>query len=193
MASGFVADIGATRLRFAAWERGGEIADPGVIRCADYAGPDAALRAVLEKAGITEPQIGAIAVAGPVTGDEIRLTNRDWRFSQEGLRRSLGLERLIVLNDLAALAHALPHLDAKDFDAFGGGQADPRAPRVVVAPGTGLGVSGLVKSDGEWVAVAGEGGHVDFAPANEREVEFLHWFWKRNGHLSIEALETETP
>jgi glucokinase len=158
------------------------------MQCADYAGPDAALRAALEKAGITEPKLGAIAVAGPVTGDEIQLTNRDWCFSQEGLRRSLGLGRLIVINDLAALAHALPHLDAKEFDAFGGGQGDPHAPRAVVAPGTGLGVSCLVKSDAEWVAVAGEGGHVDFAPANEREVEILRWFWKRNGHVSIETL-----
>ena len=124
-------------------------------------------------------------------GDRVAMTNHPWSFSIHQLAQDLGLEDLKVVNDLEALAHALPHLELAMLEQIGGDTVDSTAPaaaRAVIAPGTGLGVSGLLGSDSKSAAIAGEGGHVDFAPANEREVEIWRWFATRHDHVSVERI-----
>ena len=114
------------------------------------------------------------------------MTNRDWSFSIDRLRQDLGLETLHVINDFAAVALAVPHLGAADVTRIGGGAAAQGAPIAVIGPGTGLGVSALVRTPGRWTPVATEGGHVTLAAADEREAEVIAHLRRRFGHVSAE-------
>ncbi len=189
VASAFVADIGGTNLRMALCAADGTCAEPVILHCADYCDLTLALRTALGQIGETPAlRRGALAVVGPVTGDRVRFTNLDWTFSTEELRRELGLERLIVVNDTAASVLALPHLAHDEAIQFGGGAPDPAAAMVMLAPGTGLGVAGLVPSTAGWIPVPSEGGHAGFAPADDREIEILQWYRKRYDHVSCERI-----
>ncbi len=107
----------------------------------------------------------AVAIANPVDGDQIRMTNHHWQFSIEAVRREVGLETLLVVNDFYALARSLPHLLDADKVQVGGGSARAGAPLGLLGAGTGLGVSGLIPAGGNWIALNSEGGHVGFSPA----------------------------
>ncbi len=184
-----VADIGGTNARFALQHPGARAGAAVVLRCADHADIETAVRAALERAEpAAAPRHAAIAVAAPVTGDRIDMTNHPWAFSQRGLRQALGLERLVVVNDFTAIALAVPRLEADDRRQVGGGAPVVDAPVAVIGPGTGLGVSGLVPTDGGWTPVAGEGGHVDLAPANAREIALLERLQRRFDHVSLERV-----
>jgi len=184
-----LADIGATNARFSL--TGGPAPDrTAVLPCADYASLEAAARAFLDAAPPeAPPRLAAFAVAGPVTGDAVTLTNLSWRFSVDGLRRALGLERLEVVNDFTAVALALPHLAAADRRAIGGAGAVAvaEAPMAVLGPGSGLGVSGLIPLPGGGrMPLSGEGGHVTLAAADDRESEVLARLRRRFGPVSAE-------
>ena len=116
------------------------------------------------------------------------LTNHPWSFSIEELQRRLGLTRLVVVNDFAANAMALPHLEPDGRQKIGGGSAAPRAPMAVLGPGSGLGVCGLVPGEHGPIAIAGEGGHATLAPADDRESEVLARMRRRFGHVSAERV-----
>lgn len=169
-----VADIGGTNARFGLVQAPG--ARPAHIRRlegAAHADLAAAARAYLaqtdEPGAPARPSAACVAVAGPVSGDRIRLTNSHWDFSAEGTRLQLGLDHLEVLNDFAALALSLPRLGGGDLAELGGPAPAPGKPMAVLGPGTGLGVAGLVPAAGGWVPIAGEGGHVDVPACEERE------------------------
>lgn len=184
-----VADVGGTNARFALQPPGARAGEAVVLRCADHAGIEAAARAALERARPTAaPRHAAIAVAAPVTGDRIDMTNHPWTFSQRGLRQALGLERLVVVNDFTAIALAVPRLEASERRQVGGGTPTADAPVAVIGPGTGLGISGLVPDDGGWSPLAGEGGHVDLAPSNAREIALLERLQQRFDHVSLERV-----
>jgi glucokinase len=132
------------------------------------------------------PAAAAFAVAGPVVGDTIRLTNAPWTFRREELKDKLGLGELLILNDFEALAHALPHLESSELHQIGGAAPVEHAPKVVLGPGTGLGVAGLVWSPAGWTAVASEGGHVSFAVEDAREFAMLEHLVRGRERLSVE-------
>ncbi len=187
--SALVADIGGTHARFAV-VAGNQVLDPVVLRCADYEGPAAAAKSYLA-ANFPDrrPARAAFAVASPVVGDRIDLTNSPWRFSIEEARLALGLERLAVVNDFTAVALSVRHLAAEHLVAIGGGAAVPGQPIAALGPGTGLGVSALVQGhDGEWTALAAEGGHVTMAATTDREAEILGWVRRRFDHASAERV-----
>lgn len=180
------ADIGATNARFALLSADG-ITDIRVLKCADYDGVADAAEAYLAQVNPSQrPTDGAFAIAGPVLGDTIRMTNHPWHFSIEATRRALGLARLDVYNDFTAVALSVPRLGADDLWAVGGGTAVADAPMAVLGPGTGLGVSGLVPGRGGWYALAGEGGHVTLAPRTDFESEVLTRLRRRFDHVSAE-------
>jgi glucokinase len=130
-----------------------------------------------------------IAIAGPVQGDRIRLTNLHWEFSTGEVARQFGLSRLVVLNDFTANAYALPYLRPDEFRQVGGGTAEPGAPIGILGPGTGLGVSGLVRSaDGTYVALAGEGGHGTMPAADAQDAAILAELATRMDHVSAERV-----
>ena len=183
-----LADIGGTNARFA-WQAGPQASIEAirVLPCAQYPTVEAAVRHYLQGLDKPLPQQGSIAIANPVHGDRVQMTNHHWSFSIEGLRQSLGWSTLQVVNDFTALALALPGLPATALRQVGGGQAAPRAAIGLLGPGTGLGVSGLIPhgTDG-WLPLQGEGGHVTLAPATAREWAVVQWLMQRHGHASAE-------
>ena len=137
--------------------------------------------------GLPAPGSAAIGIANPVLGDRVQMTNHHWSFSIAQLQRDLGVQRLAVINDFTALALSLPALAASDLRPIGPGQAVAGAPQALIGPGTGLGVSGLLPTHtGGRVAIAGEGGHVTLAAAEDAEAAVLAWLRERFGHASAE-------
>ncbi len=194
MSPRLLADIGGTNARFALQEPGqNTFADIEVLACADYATLGEAMRAYLGKAAsrgldVTGLRQAALAIANPVEEDRVSMTNHHWSFSIEALRDEQALETLLVVNDFAALAMSLPHLKEDGRERIGGGLELPNRPIGLIGPGTGLGVSGVIPADGRWIALASEGGHVSFAPANKDEVAILEALWSEYGHVSAERL-----
>jgi glucokinase len=131
---------------------------------------------------------GALAIAGPVLGDKISMTNKAWSFSIAELKQSLNLVSLTVVNDFAANARAIPHIAPSDLLAIGDVATGVKGNIGVIGPGTGLGVSTLIPSGTDWVLVAGEGGHATLAAANEEEEAIIHKLRKRWNHVSAERV-----
>ena len=196
--SGFrlLADIGGTNARFALQAPGGPFVDIEVLACRDYDHIKDAIDAYLARAGARGHATAgirhaALAIANPVEGDFVSMTNHHWCFSTAALRDACGLATLLVVNDFAALAQALPHLDACGRERIGGPDAAvvEARPLGLVGPGTGLGVSGVVPAGGgRWIALAGEGGHASFAPVTRDEMRLLDALWEEHGHVSAERL-----
>lgn len=183
-----VADIGGTRARFALLDAAGVPGEIRVLDVDDHAGPCEAIEVYLAQVGPRQLGAAAIAIAAPVGDSTIRLTNANWVFSRDELLTRLGIAHLRLLNDFTALALALPHLPAKELRQVGGGTALTFAPKAVLGPGTGLGVSGLLANRGRWLPLAGEGGHLTLAPADAREAEILALAWREMPHVSAERL-----
>lgn len=187
-----LADVGGTHARFVLELSPGEFAHIRTLAGDDFAGIAQAIRAYLDgaPAALSPHHVkhAAIAIANPVEGDRVRMTNRDWHFSIERMRQALGLDTLLVVNDFIALAMAVPQLDASAYLQLGGGKPRPDQVIAVIGPGTGLGVSALVPVDGRWLPLASEGGHVSFAPADARELAVLQYAWRHYPHVSFERL-----
>jgi len=181
-------DIGGTNARFALQERPGAAPTQVVTyRVQDHARFEDALKTYLAQVTGPKPRLGAIGIANPIVGDHVKMTNSDWAFSIEAVRREVGFERFLVVNDFTALALSLPGLEAEHVRQVGGGRTDPIAPVGLIGPGTGLGVSGLLRTrDGHVVPLGGEGGHVSLSPANTREDAIVAVLRARYGHASAE-------
>ncbi|MGY0651937.1 glucokinase [Luteimonas sp. A537] len=187
-----VADIGGTNARFALCDPAAAVPrllQPQRLRNAGFASLQHAAEHYLAQVGL-RPRRAAIALACPVDGDEMRLTNRAWSFNRHELRESLGLRELRLVNDFGAIARAVPVLAAGQR-AFLHGPVDPplRGPVSVLGPGTGFGVSLLVeRAGGGWQVVETEGGHVGFAPLDEEERALADRATARHGRASWERL-----
>jgi glucokinase len=183
-----LADIGGTNARFALETAPGVIRHSATLACADYPLLGDAVRAYLA----TRPQVdvrhAVIAIANPVDGDLVAMTNHHWRFSIQATRIWLGLGTLLVVNDFAALAAALPGLSNSELTAIGGGAAQANATIGLLGAGTGLGVAGLVRCGDRWEVLPSEGGHVAFSPMDAREQAILAFCWQRYPHVSTERL-----
>jgi glucokinase len=166
-----------------------EITRIRVFACADYKRIEDAIEAYLaEDPSLPRPHAAALAIAGPVIGDQIALTNHPWSFSIVELQRNLRLDRLVVVNDFAANAAAIPHLTQDQRTAIGGGTAAEAMPIGVLGPGSGLGVSGLTPCRKGWRVLDGEGGHVTMAAATDREAAVLDRMRSRFDHVSAERI-----
>lgn len=185
-----LADIGGTFARFTIETAPGSFEHAASLPCADHADFHAAVSAYIGAlpAGTARIVHAAIAIANPVEGDEVRMTNYPWQFSIEQMRQRLGFETLVVVNDFTALAMALPRLTPEQRRQVGGGA--PREQSVVglLGSGSGLGVSGLIPAAGGWIALGAEGGHASFAPRDEREIDILRFALGRFAHVSFERL-----
>jgi glucokinase len=185
-----VADIGATNIRFARLTPEG---NPGpIVKLSTSAFPDlkAALAHFLKLEGGPRPVWLGLAVAGPVHGDQVTLTNVPWQFSIRRLKKELNLERIAVVNDLESLALVLPHLNSEDAVPIGAeaGNGSIRAPMAVLCPGTGLGIAGLVPVDQGWRPIATEGGHTSLSPLTEKEMAVWQFLRERHGRVSVERV-----
>lgn len=169
------ADIGGTNARFAIATiedgRVASLADQRTFRTADYASLQTAWQAY--GAGLTRPmpRAAAIAVASPVDGDIVKLTNSPWVIHPALIRERLAVDDHVLINDFGAVAHAVANAPADAFEHLCGPDA-PLPDRGVISicgPGTGLGVAQLLRTDGGYHVIETEGGHVDFAPHDSIE------------------------
>lgn len=136
------------------------------------------------------PLKAVFGVAGPVKSGESRITNLPWIISEAGLKQTFNLPAVKLLNDLEAIAHALPYLTEKDLEPLNGDLIDRTLGKnkAVLAPGTGLGEAFLVYADNKHHIVASEGGHVDFAPKSLFEIELLKHLLGKFNHVSYERV-----
>lgn len=187
-----VADIGGTNARFALTDPTADIptlSQQRTLRCADFASLHHAAEDYLA-ATDARPVHASLAVACPVKGDEVRLTNRAWAFSRSELKQTLGLETLTVINDFGAVAWSVPALGKDDLlPLYGPAGIPERGPVTLIGPGTGLGVALLAGERARgWTVVETEGGHVSFAPQGDEEQLIARWAIARFGRVSNERL-----
>ena len=184
-----VGDIGGTNARFAL-VRSGDITPEAVevLACSDYDNLNFAIADYLHRTGVGEVQDVCLAVASPVRGTQVRMTNNHWRFDSEEVRHQFDWNAFKVINDFTAMALGVPHVAAEKLVHVCGGPGDARGSRLIIGPGTGLGVSGLVPLQRGWVPLMTEGGHVDFAPTDETEIAVLRILKARFGRVSVERI-----
>lgn len=186
--AGLIGDIGATNARFALVQRDGNTTRARVYRTNDYPSLIDAINAYFEEeCPPARPTQAVLAVAAPTANDEVTFTNHPWTFSINAVRQQLKLKRLRVINDFAANALAVPHLDESDRVQIGPGSRVDGAPIGLIGPGTGLGMSVLVPADGG-TPIQGEGGHVTMAPADAQESAVLDLMRRRYDHVSAERV-----
>ena len=185
-----IGDIGGTNARFAI-AQGGKYRQLKQVENEHYPSLHDAMADYLKALPQAERTnlAGALAIAGPVLGDRISLTNKSWSFSIEELKQSLHLTTLAVVNDFAANAYAIPHLTRA---AEIGGRSRRSRTRMAISawsgPGTGLGMSSLIPNGGGWTLVVGEGGHATLAASTEEEFAIIQMLWKRWSHVSAERV-----
>ncbi|MBD9374318.1 glucokinase [Rhizobium sp. ARZ01] len=184
-----IGDIGGTNARFAllidAFAAPREFP---VIQTAQFDNIDDALqRCILDTTSI-QPRSAILALAGPIQGDEVPLTNCDWIVRPRDMIANLGFEDVLLVNDFEAQALAVASLSDNDREQIGGGKESFAASRAVLGPGTGLGVAGLVHAQRTWIPVPGEGGHVDMGPRTERDYQIWPFLEAIEGRISAEQL-----
>ncbi|MEO6076767.1 MAG: glucokinase [Dokdonella sp.] len=133
------------------------------------------------------------AFAGPVMGDEVRMTNHAWTISMMELQRQLGFEKVRAINDFEAMAYSIALLDDSDLQSIGNIDlprfgSNLKQTFVAIGPGTGLGVSALLLREGAITVLATEAGHVGFAPNSTDQQEILRRLAARFGRVSNERL-----
>lgn len=184
-----VGDIGGTNGRFALLtSRGAELISFPNVRTADFPNIDDAIRDAIFPATDIRPKTTILALAGPINGDEIELTNCPWVIRPKVMMATLGFEEVIVLNDFEAQALAVVALDKQHLEQIGGGDVAPVAGRVVLGPGTGLGVAGLINARGVWQPIPGEGGHTDVGPRSTRDAQIFPFLEQIEGRISAEQI-----
>jgi glucokinase len=187
-------DIGGTHARFAlARIENGRVArldEEVTLRTADHASLESAWQEFGRRVGRPLPAAAAIAIAAPVQGEVIKLTNNPWVIRPGLLPSTLGVERWALVNDFGAVAHAVAQLEAACFTHLCGPErALPEEGVVtVIGPGTGLGVAQLLRRGGRYHVVETEGGHIDFAPLDPLEDRILAHLRGRFGRVSVERI-----
>ncbi len=196
MGSLLVADIGGTNARFGLVERVAKTSKPIyttsqqiTLQCANYADMGSMIKACCVQLKIDVPEYACLAIAGPIEHGVAQMTNLSWKFSISELRDQLGMKTLHVINDFAALAYAVPFLSEQETKVLYAANSNPKAPIVVMGPGTGFGMALLVPEyDGGWEIIPTEGGHASFAPTNEKELAIKSFLLKEQSHVSVENI-----
>ncbi|WEK46043.1 MAG: glucokinase [Candidatus Andeanibacterium colombiense] len=188
-------DIGGTHARFALASVGSdgtiELGEPETLNTSDFASLKAAWEEFERRSPKPVPKAAAIAIAGPVNGDTVRMTNNSWVIHTGRIEDQLGVDEAVVLNDFAAVAHAVARADAGQFAHLSGpdGPLPASGTISVLGPGTGLGVAHLWRDGkGAYHVQATEGGHVDFAPVDAIDDAILARLRKLHRRVSTERV-----
>lgn len=191
-AYGLVGDLGGTNARFALVQEQGGRPDPSGIKAyaaRDYASPEDAIEAYLKDIGAARPARVVLAVAGPITDGAMHFTNLDWEVSEARLTRVGGFKAARLLNDFAAQALGAPRLDRANLRVLGPDLDRPdQGTMLILGPGTGFGVAGLVRQGAVETVLSTEGGHVAFAPTDDFEIEIWRRFARGRDRISIERI-----
>ena len=182
-----IGDIGGTNARFALVDND-TVYEVENLKGSDFATFQDAIQSYLKLLGSPRIHTAAFAFAGPITGDQAVLTNRpQWSFSTEALRKALGFEKLTVVNDFYANALSLPALESNDLFQVGTGTPAPFSNKLVLGPGSGLGVAIVAWDGANWLALPGEGGHARLMMGSSpREDAIFAALRTRYGHVTIE-------
>ena len=189
-----VADVGGTHARFALAQiedgRVVSLGEPVTLKTADHASFQLAWQDFGRQVGIDLPHELAIAFAGPVGGEVLKLTNNPWVIRPYLMKERLGVDRFTIVNDFGAVAHAVATLGDEHFQHLcGPDQALPAEGVIsVVGPGTGLGVAALLRKHDRYDVIETEGGHVDFAPLEALEDRILKQLRRHFRRVSVERV-----
>ena len=187
-------DIGGTHARFAVADVvGGSVQslDPSVtLNTAEYASFQTAWEAFAARQAGALPRAAAIAIAGPIHGEVLQLTNNPWIIRPALISEKLGVDTYTLVNDFEAVGHAVAQVSPNDLHhVCGPDVALPGEGSItIVGPGTGLGVAQLFRKDGRYHVIATEGGHVDFAPLDSIEDAVLAALRERYRRVSVERI-----
>jgi glucokinase len=133
-------------------------------------------------------EAAGFGVAGPVIDNHVRATNLPWTVDASILERELDVEKIVLMNDLGATGHSIEHLTPDEFSILNHGKPEPGGTMALLAAGTGLGQSILVWDGGRYRIVPSEGGHSDFAPHTEQQIELLRFMRRRYPQVSWELI-----
>jgi len=184
-----IADIGGTNLRVGTTDINGNIENLKLYQCNQFSGLAEIIQDYLSSFDTEGAVINAcFAIACPVDNDLTSMTNLPWEFSQRELKATLNLSTMYFINDYTAIAHAVPLLNNEQKVQLGTGDVVPNKPISICGPGTGLGVANVVNVNNQWVSLGGEGGHVDFAPIDDTEIQILNFLLTKYEHVSYEQL-----
>lgn len=182
-----LADIGGTWARFALLVEG-TLGPIEALHTGAHAAPIDAIRHFLRERGLASPGGAVIAAAGPVDDGRCQLTNAAWLLDGAQLARDLGCPTVQVVNDLQALAWAVPHFASDDLLPLGGERGLASEPVALIAPGTGLGVACYVPGGGGARVLASEGGHASLAAEDAEEQAVIDILHRHHGHVSAERV-----
>jgi len=186
-----VGDIGGTKTDLAIFATNGELQPQAqaTFKSAAYPSLEAIVQEFLagNPASITKAVFG---VAGPVVSGQSQITNLPWHISEETMRNRLNIPVVKLLNDLEAIAHAVPYLPEQDLEPLNGDRLDTTLGqhKAVIAPGTGLGEAVLFHHDDTFHVIASEGGHADFAPTSLFQMGLLQYLISKHNHVSYERV-----
>lgn len=188
-----VADIGGTNARFGVaslqdGDQSCEITDRKQLACTDFSDICDLFKCYLDQLNGDKPVYACLAIAGPVAGDTVKMTNLDWTFSIADLTRKLEFNRIHIVNDFAAKAYSIPHLKDSELITINEGNRDTSAPIALMGPGTGLGVAALIPWGDGWKALPTEGGHVGFSPATREECEIAKIIFQTQAYIRRESI-----
>ena len=194
MADIVAVDLGGTNARFAIAELRDDarpvLGEVHKYKAADFAGLADAWKAFAKDIGGELPAVASIAIAGPVEGALIRFTNNDWTIRPATVAADLGIERVALYNDFAAMAAAVGVLEGDELIPLGGpdGPLPGEGVTTVIGPGTGLGVAQLLRRRGRRIVLPTEGGHIDFAALDGFEEKLLARLRARHRRVSAERI-----
>jgi glucokinase len=183
-------DIGGTHARMAifAVERGRlSLCAEHVYPTREYRRLEDAVRDFIDRNPVSL-DAACFGIAGPVRHGRAAMPNLGWVVDSAGLAGEIGIQRISVINDLEANAYGIAALDENDFAVLNPGAPDASGNAAVISAGTGLGEAGLYFDGSVHRPFACEGGHADFAPANELQTEMLSWLRREHAHVSWERV-----
>ncbi|MEC7641313.1 MAG: glucokinase [Nitrospinota bacterium] len=184
-------DIGGTKALLAIFEERNGSFQPIEEACfasADYKGLSGILNEFLDQTGANIAS-ACLGVPGPVIGGTCRTTHHGWLIDIKEIKSQLAIGEIFLINDMAALAHAVPFLSKSQFEILQIGQPEETSNIALIAAGTGLGQAFLLKPDeNELIVLSSEGGHCDFAPRTELEIELLRFLLKKYKRVSVERV-----
>lgn len=184
-----VGDIGGTKARLALYDASLQRRLVESYSCREYTNLEAILRQFADKHDVRVER-ACFGVPGPVIHGRAEATNLPWKLDEKTISATLGVKKVKLVNDLVATTSAVPHLRASELVVLHPGvkQVDRTAARAVLAPGTGLGQAYLIWDGERYVAHASEGGHVDFAPTNDLEIELYRYLHEKYARVSLERI-----
>src|SRR3982074_1502585 len=183
-------DIGGTRTRLAAFDTEGSKLNCVVEKIypsQEHSGLAEIITAFIKTEGIPVHS-ACFGVAGPVRGGRSRISNLPWIIDSRELSKQLKLTSVGLLNDLEAYAYGIDALESKDFISLSEGSEDAEGNRAVISARTGLGVAGLYWDGFRHHPFACEGGHADFAPRDDLQMQLLAYLQKKFGRVSCERI-----